>query len=55
MVSRQTVGRPRAYAALDLAKRVTAARRWARVFWLTGGVSRMRLELLLCASCVPDQ
>jgi diguanylate cyclase (GGDEF)-like protein/PAS domain S-box-containing protein len=30
-----------AYAALDLAGRVTAARQWARAFWLAGGATSM--------------
>src|SRR5215475_6667731 len=30
-----------AYAALDLARRVTFARGWARVLWLTGGAIAM--------------
>jgi diguanylate cyclase (GGDEF)-like protein/PAS domain S-box-containing protein len=33
------------YAALDLAGRVTAARRWARVFWLAGGATSMGLGI----------
>jgi diguanylate cyclase (GGDEF)-like protein/PAS domain S-box-containing protein len=33
------------YAALDLAGRVTAARRWARVFWLVGGATAMGLGI----------
>jgi diguanylate cyclase (GGDEF)-like protein/PAS domain S-box-containing protein len=34
-----------AYAALDLAGRVTAARRWSRVFWLWGGATSMGLGI----------
>lgn len=34
-----------AYAALDLAGRVTAARRWARVLWLAGGAVSMGLGI----------
>ena len=34
-----------AYAALDLAGRVTAARQWARVFWLAGGATSMGLGI----------
>jgi diguanylate cyclase (GGDEF)-like protein/PAS domain S-box-containing protein len=34
-----------AYAALDLAGRVTAARRWARVLWLAGGATSMGLGI----------
>jgi len=34
-----------AYAALDLAGRVTAARHWARVLWLAGGASSMGLGI----------
>jgi NO-binding membrane sensor protein with MHYT domain len=33
------------YAALDLAGRVTAARRWARIFWLAGGATSMGLGI----------
>ncbi len=33
------------YVALDLAGRVTAARRWARVFWLAGGATSMGLGI----------
>jgi diguanylate cyclase (GGDEF)-like protein/PAS domain S-box-containing protein len=33
------------YAALDLAGRVTAARRWARAFWLAGGATSMGLGI----------
>lgn len=33
------------YAALDLAGRVTAARQWARVFWLVGGATAMGLGI----------
>ena len=33
------------YAALELAGRVTAARRWARVFWLAGGATSMGLGI----------
>lgn len=33
------------YAALDLAGRVTAARRWTRVFWLAGGATSMGLGI----------
>lgn len=33
------------YAALDLAGRVTAARRWTRVFWLAGGATAMGLGI----------
>jgi diguanylate cyclase (GGDEF)-like protein len=33
------------YAALDLAGRVTAARLWARVFWLVGGATAMGLGI----------
>src|SRR5947199_167836 len=34
-----------AYAALDLAGRVTAARGWARAFWLAGGSTSMGLGI----------
>jgi len=34
-----------AYAALDLAGRVTAARHWARVLWLAGGATSMGLGI----------
>ena len=34
-----------AYAALDLAGRVTAAHRWAKVFWLAGGATSMGLGI----------
>ncbi len=34
-----------AYVALDLAGRVTAARRWAKVFWLAGGATSMGLGI----------
>ncbi len=34
-----------AYAALDLAGRVTAAHRWARLFWLAGGATSMGLGI----------
>ena len=34
-----------AYAALDLASRVTAARGRARLLWLTGGASAMGLGI----------
>lgn len=34
-----------AYAALDLAGRVTAAQRWARIFWLAGGAVSMGLGI----------
>jgi diguanylate cyclase (GGDEF)-like protein/PAS domain S-box-containing protein len=33
------------YAALDLAGRVTAARRWTRAFWLVGGAAAMGLGI----------
>jgi diguanylate cyclase (GGDEF)-like protein/PAS domain S-box-containing protein len=33
------------YAALDLAGRVTATRRWARIFWLAGGATSMGLGI----------
>jgi diguanylate cyclase (GGDEF)-like protein/PAS domain S-box-containing protein len=33
------------YSALDLAGRVTAARHWARVFWLAGGATSMGLGI----------
>ena len=33
------------YAALDLAGRVTAARRWTRVLWLVGGATAMGLGI----------
>src|SRR5579863_2757546 len=33
------------YAALDLAGRVTAARSWARAFWLAGGATTMGLGI----------
>src|SRR5580692_8050231 len=34
-----------AYAALDLAARVTAARGWARFAWLTGGATAMGMGI----------
>ena len=34
-----------AYAALDLAGRVTAAQRWARFFWLAGGAASMGMGI----------
>jgi NO-binding membrane sensor protein with MHYT domain len=33
------------YAALDLAGRVTATRRWTRWFWLVGGVAAMGMGI----------
>ena len=33
------------YSALDFAGRVTAARDWARVFWLAGGATSMGLGI----------
>jgi diguanylate cyclase (GGDEF)-like protein/PAS domain S-box-containing protein len=35
-----------AYAALDLAGRVTTAHRWPKVFWLVGGATAMGLGIL---------